>query len=131
MKVIIPGNTQIIEGEWATYWVDIDGILYALSNGLQKGLQRIFSNFEIAKQIAHNKKVCMLVYLNTFPIFNNVTQKMCSNEMADRYNAIALVAKSAMRKKMMNLFLKLKPPAIPMKSFTNDNEARQWLKKFV
>ena len=131
MKVIIPGNTQIIEGEWATYWFDVDGILYALSKGLQKGVQRIFSNFEVVKQMAHNKKVCMLVYLNTFPVFNNTTRKLVSKDLAESYNAIALVAKSAMRKKLMNLFLKLKPPAIPMKSFTNENEARQWLKKFI
>lgn len=131
MKVIIPGNTQIVEGEWATYWFDVDGILYALSKGLQKGIQRILSNFELAKQVAQNKKVCMLVYLHNFPLFNNGTQKMVSNDMAERYNAIALVAKSALRKQLMNMFLKLKPPAIPIKSFTNENEARQWLKKFV
>lgn len=131
MKVIIPTNTKIIEGEWATYWFDVDGILYALSKGLQKSVQRIFNNYEVAKQVAQNKKVCMLVYINTFPFFNRGAQKMISHDIAERYKAIAIVAKSAMRKKLLNLFLKIKPPAIPIKSFTNVNEARQWLKKFV
>jgi hypothetical protein len=31
----------------------------------------------------------------------------------------------------MNILFALKPPPIPMKSFTNDEAAKEWLKQFV
>ncbi len=131
MNVIIPGNTTIFEGEWATYWFDVDGILHALTKQFKKGIQQVFGNFEVIKKIAHNQKICLLIYLNSTSILNKETFKVFANQLPDYYKAIALISKSFFAKMVLDFVVRIKRPSIPVKSFTNENEAKQWLKKFA
>jgi hypothetical protein len=44
---------------------------------------------------------------------------------------MAMVSKPGLAKFIMNILFRLKPPPIPMKSFTDVEEAKEWLKKYV
>ena len=44
---------------------------------------------------------------------------------------MAMVSKPNLAKFIMNLLFKFKEPPIPMKAFTDDNQAKEWLKQYL
>jgi hypothetical protein len=42
-----------------------------------------------------------------------------------------MISKPGLSKFIMNILFSIKPPAIPMKSFTDDQKAKEWLTQFV
>lgn len=121
---------EIIKGEIADYWLDQDGILYSYSKSPKRTIANISQNIALVKQITNNKTVPLLIYLCDSPVPDKATRKFSSEQLAAVYKAMAMVAKPGLSKLIMNLLFKLKQPPIPMKSFTNDEEAREWLKQF-
>jgi hypothetical protein len=44
---------------------------------------------------------------------------------------MAMVSKPGLAQFIMNILFRFNKPPIPMKSFTNDAEAKEWLKQFI
>jgi len=118
------------QGEIANYWFE-DGILIADSKNVKRTVELIRSNVALVKQITGNKPVPLLIYLKNSPVPDKETQRFSTEQLPEIYTAMAMMADSALVKFIMNLLFKFKKPPIPMKSFKDDNEAREWLKQFV
>ena len=128
--VTIPTNKQTFESEIATYWFD-DGILVSLSKNPIRTVENIKSNVEVVKRITNNKPAPLLIYLSNSPVPDKETRKLSTEMLPVIYKAMAMVSKPGLAKFIMNILFTLKPPPIPMKSFTDDKEAKEWLKQFV
>ena len=128
--VTIPSNKQIFESEIATYWFD-DGILVSLSKNPIRTVENIKSNVEVVKRITNNNPVPLLIYLSNSPIPDKETQRFATQQLPVIYSAMAMVSKPGLSKFIMNLLFMFKAPPIPMKSFSNDKEAKEWLRQFV
>ena len=126
----IPTHRQIWEGEIATYWFD-DGILVSLSKNPKRTVKNIRSNVEVVKRITNNKPAPLLIYLSNSPVPDKETRKLSTEMLPVIYKAMAMVSKPGLAKFIMNILFALKPPPIPTKSFTDDKEAKEWLKQFV
>lgn len=126
----IPSDRQIFEGEIATYWWDED-VLVSLSKSVLRTVDNIAGNVALIKQITGNKPVPLLIYLAPSPIPDKATRKFSTEQLPVIYSAMAMVSKPGLSKFIMNILFALKPPPIPMKSFTNDKEARAWLQQYV
>jgi hypothetical protein len=126
----IPTHRQIWEGEIATYWFD-DGILISLSKSPRRTVANISGNVALVKQITNYKPVPLLIYLSDSPIPDKQTRKFSTAQLPIIYSAMAMVSKPGLSKFIMNILFSLKPPPIPMKSFTDDKQAKEWLKQFV
>jgi hypothetical protein len=129
-SVKIPTDRKIWEGEIATYWFD-DGVLVSLSKSPKRTVQLIANNVALVKQITDNKPVPLLIYLADSPIPDKATRKFSTEQLPVIYKAMAMVAKPGLSKLIMNILFSLKPPPIPMKSFTDPQKAAKWLKQFV
>ncbi len=125
-----PADKQIFEGEIASYWFD-DGILVSLSKNPKRTVENITGNVALVKQITNNKKVPLLIYLSNSPVPDKETRKFATEQLPVIYSAMAMVAKPGLAKFIMNLLFMLKPAPIPMKSFTNDKVAKEWLKQYI
>lgn len=128
--ITIPTDKQTYESEIATYWFE-DGILVSLSKNPKRTVELIKSNVEVVKRITNNKPAPLLIYLSNSPVPDKETRKLSTEMLPVIYKAMAMVSKPGLAKFIMNILFALKPPPIPMKSFTNDKEAKEWLKKFV
>ncbi len=127
----IPGNTQVYETELATFWFDGDGILNSLSKSPKRTIANTTENFTLVRRITNNQKVCHLVYLCNSPVPDKQTRKFVTHELPKVYKAMAMVSTSGLGKIIMNVLFNLKAPPIPMKSFSADKEAREWLKQYL
>lgn len=128
--MMIPENTETYEGQIATYWFD-EGILFALSKSTLRTVESISGNIALVKKITDNKKVPLLIYLKNSPIPDKETRKFSTEQLPNIYSAMAMVAKPGLSGFIMNLLFALKPAPIPMKSFTDDQAAKEWLKNFL
>jgi len=124
-------NIERIEGEIADYYYSPDGILYSYSKSIRRTVQNISENIAFVKQITGGKKVPLLIYLTNSPMPDKETRKFSAEQLPNAYTAMAMVSKGGLAQFIMNLLFKFKQPPIPMKSFSNDEEAKEWLKQFV
>jgi len=127
----IPNNIPLIKGEIADYWLSDDGILYSYSKSPVRTVKNITENIQLVKQITGNKKVPLLIYLSNSPVPDKETRKFSTEQLPNVYTAMAMVSKPGLSKFIMNLLFSLKKPPIPMKSFTDDQEAKEWLKQYL
>ncbi len=125
-----PAGKQIFEGEIATYWFD-DGILVSLSKSPKRTIANITENIALVKRITNNKKVPLLIYLSKSPIPDKETREFVTKQLPNIYTAMAMVSKAGLAKFIVNFLFKLKPLPIPMKNFTDDKEAKEWLKQYL
>ncbi|MEX6686515.1 STAS/SEC14 domain-containing protein [Danxiaibacter flavus] len=126
-----PSEIQLIPGEIADYYLDKEGILYSYSKSVLRTVENISNNVELVKRITGNKKVPLLIYLKNSPVPDKATRKFSTEQLPNIYSAMAMVSKPGLAQFIMKILFKLKPPPIPMKSFTDDKEAREWLLQFV
>ncbi|HWZ22185.1 MAG TPA: STAS/SEC14 domain-containing protein [Cytophagaceae bacterium] len=124
-------DKQLIKGEIADYYFDTDGILYSYSKNPRRTVKLITENIALVKQITNNKIVPLLIYLCDSPIPDKETRKFSAEQLPNIYKAMAMVSKPGLTKFIMNILFKLKIPPIPMKSFTNDEEAKEWLRQYL
>jgi len=125
----IPTDRSVIEGEIASYWFE-EGILVSLSKSPRRTVENITSNVALVKKITGNKRVPLLIYLSNSPVPDKATRKFATEQLPVIYSAMAMVSKPGLAKFIMNILFMLKPPPIPMKSFTDDSAAKKWLKQF-
>jgi len=122
---------KLIEGEIADYRYGEDGILYSYSKNPKRTVKNISENIALVKKITGDKKIPLLIYLSDSPVPDKATRKFSTEQLPNVYTAMAMVSKPGLSKLIMNILFALKPPPIPMKSFTNDQEARKWLIQFI
>jgi hypothetical protein len=126
----VPGNKEIFESEIATYWQE-EGILWSLSKNPKRTVDNIRSNAALVQQISGGKPVPLLIYLSNSPVPDKVARKFATEMLPLIYSAMAMVSKPGLSKFIMNILFALKPPPIPMKSFTDDQAAKAWLQQYV
>lgn len=124
-------HENLIKGVIADYYFDNDGILYSYSKSPVRTLQNISENVALVKRITNNKKVPLLIYLSKSPVPDKATRKFASEQLPNIYSAMAMVSKPGLSKFIMNILFRFKKPPIPMKSFTDDELAKEWLKQFL
>ncbi|HYK47591.1 MAG TPA: STAS/SEC14 domain-containing protein [Parafilimonas sp.] len=125
-----PADTEVFEGEIATYWME-DGILISLSKSPKRTVANIKENILLVNRITNNQKVPLLIYLSNSPIPDKETREFSAQQLPNIYSAMAMVSKPGLAKLIMNLLFKFKTPPIPMKNFTDDKDAKNWLKQFL
>jgi len=125
-----PTDRTIFEGEIADYWFD-EGILVSLSKSPKRTVENISANVALVKSITNNRKVPLLIYLANSPIPDKETRKFSSEQLPNVYTAMAMVSKPSLASLIMKVLFRFKPPPIPMKNFTTDKEAKEWLKQFL
>lgn len=123
----IPTDRPIYEGEIASYWFE-DNMLISLSKSPKRTVENISGNVALVKKITNNTPVPLLIYLSDSPIPDKATRKFSTEQLPVIYSAMAMVSKPGLAKFIMNILFSLKPPPIPMKSFSDDKEAKEWLR---
>jgi hypothetical protein len=131
MTIQPPTDRPTYEGAIATYWFEDNGILVSLSKSPMRTVANITENVALIKRIINNKQVPLLIYLNNSPIPDKETREFSTRMLPEIYKAMAMVSKPGLSKFIMNILFALKPPPIPMKSFTDDKEAKEWLKRYI
>lgn len=128
--VEIPKDRQIFEGDIATYWME-DGILVSLSKSVLRTVENITANMALVKEITNNQPAPLLIYLSNSPVPDKATRKLSTEVLPKIYTAMAMVSEPGLSQLIMNILFKFQKPPIPMRNFTNVQEAKEWLKQYL
>ncbi|RZK56810.1 MAG: STAS/SEC14 domain-containing protein [Pedobacter sp.] len=123
-------DKNIIKGEIADYYLE-DGVLVSLSKNPKRTVDSIKKNVALVQEITNNKPIPLLIYLSNSPVPDKETREFSTTQLPIIYTAMAMVSKPGLSKFIMNILFSLKKPPIPMKSFTDDKKAKEWLKQYL
>lgn len=129
--MIMKKHSPLIEGEIADYYFDTEGILYSYSKSIKRTVENIGRNVTLVKQITGDKPVPLLIYLTDSPVPDKATRQFSTEQLPQIYKAMAMVSKPGLSQLIMSILFKFQKPPIPMKSFTDDQKAREWLEQFI
>jgi hypothetical protein len=132
----IPLDVKLIDWPTSTIWFDEDGVLYSIPksgvdelNLTREESTALMNKF---KKITGNKKVCMILETNK----NSKTPKredrdFVSEQLTEITKAMAIISTSPLSRMVANLFFGLKPPVYPVKFFSNEVDAKAWIKQYL
>jgi folylpolyglutamate synthase/dihydropteroate synthase len=129
----IPDNAKIREWPTSTSWFDEDGILYSISKkGVEPpSLEDTKKLLEEFKKMLDGKKICMLLDVTHTVESSREIRDYVAEEFPKYVKAIAMISDSALGKMLANLFFTLKTQPYTTKMFSNEQDAKDWLKQYL
>ena len=128
--IAIPADRQVFEGEIATYWWE-GPVLVSRSKSVQRSVDNISGNVALVQQLSGGKPVPLLIYLSPSPVPDKETRRFSATQLPRIYKAMAMVSKPGLASLVMKMVFALKPAPIPIRHFTDDQEALAWLQQFA
>jgi len=122
---------SIIKGEIADYVLEESGILVSYSKNIKRTVKLIASNVALVKEITANQPAPLLIHLVSSPVPDKETQRFSKEKLPEIYSAMAMVSKPGLAAFIMKLLFAFQKPPIPMKAFTDEVQARNWLQQFL
>jgi hypothetical protein len=118
---------ELIKGDIADYRLDDSGILFSYSKSVLRTVSLMEANLKLVKQITGGKPVPLLIFLKNSPMPDKATRQYSKEKIPELYSAMAMVSKPGLSAFIMKLLFAFQKPPIPMKSFTDELEAKAWL----
>lgn len=120
---------MIGESELAKYWRVTPDIVYAESKSTARTIETIASNVALVKSMNDNKPVKLIISIAKSPVPDQATRELAAKELPLTYAVMAIIAPNKLIGFIINLVYGMKKPPIPMKTFSNFKDARNWLSK--
>ena len=124
-----PSNDHIVETALATVWLDEQGIVCILTK-MKVSLTRehLSELFNAVRSFGNGKKVRILNQAsNVSSAVSRDDVDLVMEEAKDLIDALAIIATSPLSRMVVNLLLRIRSFPFPMKLFSNERDARQWL----
>ncbi len=118
---------DVIQGDIADYHLDESGILYSYSKSVLRTVPLMEANEALVKRITGGKPVPLLIFLKNSPMPDKATRQYSKEKIPEIYSAMAMVSKPGLSAFIMKLLFAFQKPPIPMKSFTDEASAKEWL----
>ncbi|HXB41629.1 MAG TPA: hypothetical protein VNZ49_13905 [Bacteroidia bacterium] len=133
--MVLPKNAKLIEWTSSTMWFDEDGVLYSVPKA---GAPQVQSKEETETQMKEfrklvgDKKTCMILQTDSSaPPPKKEDRDWIAQELDSVTKAMGIISTSPLSRMVANLFFGLKPPAYPVKFFSNELEAKKWIKQYL
>ena len=131
----IPKNAKTHELRSSIIWFDSDGILYSVPKPgppPELSQEEILKEMDRFREIIGHKKVCMISESNSSARPPSKDERdFIAKQISSVTKAMAIVTNSPVTKMVVNLFFALKPPDYPAKMFSNEVDAREWIKQYL
>lgn len=128
----IPKGVELYETARSIAWIDENGILCSISKKAPPPtLEETDRDLEKFKKQFGNRKWCMILDVTNASPNTKETRDYAAKELPKLVKAMAMISNSALGRMVANLFFGLKPPPYPAKMFSNEREAKEWLKQYL
>lgn len=130
-----PENVKLIEWPTSLMWFDEDGILYSVSKPGEppdQTREESLRQMQEFRKIIGGKKTCMILESGkTARPPKKEDRDWIAKELDSVTKAMAIISVSPLSRMVANLFFGFKPPAYPVKFFSNKEEAKDWIKQYL
>lgn len=132
--MIPPPNVKLHDFATSTVWLDEDGIVFSSPklNAPAATKEESMVYIEKFRELVNNEKACIVVQTNgSDKLPSKEDREWVASELESITKAMAVVYVSPLGRMMANLFFGLKPSKYPVKFFSNQYAAHDWIKQFV
>jgi hypothetical protein len=126
-----PANAKVYEGDLADFWIDDLGILCAVSKMVPRTLENQKANYALIREITGNKRICLLADNTLTYEHDDTVRKYMATEMPKIFKAMAVISRTVFGQAVSDTFLYYQGTPVPIKTFKEENEAREWLMQFI
>ena len=127
-----PKNAELVETRTSISWLEDNGILCSISKKApEPTVEESKRDIEDFKRRYGNQKFCMLMDITHSTPSSKEMRDWAAEELPKLVKAIAMISNSPLGRMVANLFFGLKPPPYPTKMFSNEHDAREWLKQYL
>lgn len=129
----VPTDVEVHDDPNSTWWIDKEGILCSISkkNYVQETREAQMKRMDDFIRITGGKKMCMLLDITYARPSRKEDRDEAAEILAKVVKAMAMVSRSPLGRMIANLFFGLKPPPYPVKMFSDEKEAREWLRQYL
>lgn len=135
MILRIPPGASTIEMRASTIWFNDEGILYSLPKENAPPTvttAEIREEMDRFRQIIGNRKVCIILESASKASTPSKEQRdLVAEEIKSVTKAMAMISSSPLSRMAANLFFSFKPPSYPFKIFSNEKDAREWIRQYL
>ncbi len=135
MQLKVPQGVKTFNLTNATAWFDNDGVLYSVAKQDEPGEmsdEEIKEEMRRFREIIGNRKVCMIAEVRkTGKPPRKEQRELVAKEISSVTKAMAIIITSPLSRMLANIFFAFVPPDYPMKMFSNEAEAKKWIKQYV
>lgn len=118
-----------IETPVATIWLDENGWLVSVSKNVPHTVENLKAHFSITEELLDGRKTHFLTFPNLAQSINAEARRYLDEVMPKQMIAIAYITTNAMMRIGLNIFFRLSNNVVPMRTFSDTNQAFEWLDK--
>jgi len=127
----LPKDIEVYQDELAFYWMENDMLLCSVTKSTPRTVENIISTFELIEEITEGKKVCLLSDTTATGSRPDYARAISIKMVVNYFKALAMFSISPFGKLVVNSFITVSCEPIPMKLFSNELEAREWLNEYL
>ena len=130
--MVIPENAEVFDLPTTTMWFDENKILCVISKKVpHQTVEEAKKTIVEFKRIIGGQKVCLLSDSTDAAPASKEMRDYAAEVMPEIAKAVAIISRSAVGKMAANLFFSIKRQPYPVKMFTDETEAKDWLKQYL
>jgi len=126
-----PESAQVFETATSTYWYD-EGILCAIT---QKAPAQPFEEhkkrMDEFKNSLKGEKICAIIDITNSSVTSAENREYNHQVLPGIFKAIAFITSTALGRMLVNLYLGMQPSAFPTKVFSNEKDAKEWIRQYL
>jgi hypothetical protein len=120
-----------LENDFIKFWFE-NGILYSRFKKTTDGtLENIKEIIDLRHQISNNKKQYWCYDFNGIKSYDKLGRDYAEKNGQEHLYGCAILLNSHITKFILNTFMTLKKPVVPLKGFTNKEDAVNWLNELM
>jgi len=127
----LPSDKEIYRTEIAEFWFTDDGILNCNALPVDRTIKNIIESYALVEKLGGGKRLCLITGLSNTGVQNKKERDFAIEQLPKYYKAMAVISDSEFGKSIANIFLIIYNLPIPVKLFTKEEEAREWVAKFL
>lgn len=123
-----PDGVPVHDTPIAVTWLHPEGILISRSKSVRRTVENLSENLAVVRRITGGRRLPLLVFLADSPVPDKAARTFSAEQVPLAYTAMAMVSPPGLSQLIMKLVFRLQSPPIPMRSFSNGEEAFRWLR---
>lgn len=131
-SMVPPENVEVIDFPTSIMWFDEHGILCSVAKNVPpQTVEEAKKTMVELRKLTGGKKICLLSDSTDSPPSNKEMRDYAAQVIPEIAKAVAIISRSAVGMMAANLFFSIKKQPYPVKMFSEEAEAKAWLKQYL
>jgi len=124
-------STEVFDSPNSKYWFE-EGILYVIAKKAPElSLEVQKEQMEAFKRKLDGKKICSIMDVTNTSSSSKEARDYNTKELPTIFKAIAFIINNPLSRMIAHLYLGFSPLKFPVKMFSNEKDAKEWIKNYL